>query len=177
MTDKHYHYLQPNPFWLAAFRVTEDEIKLNRAGQLSQIQRRRLWLDRVPTMLSAIAFWLATGIIYSIFRAEAPTAIATQCLGILLIMALIGAIGVIVRAWRIMSTLTTSVATGVAKLDERTDRYGGLFLHLDGRNFELKRHQFNLLRDNMTLAVYYVPYRKRVLSVELIVFHIPEDNI
>lgn len=174
MTERHYHFLQSNPNWLTAFHITEDEIKLNRKGHLSQQQRRRLWIDRIPTLVTAIVFWLATGVIYSTFRVEAPQAFATQCLGFGLFVALAVAILVILRAWRMMSTMKVSVATGVAKLEERTDRYGGLFLHIDGRNFELKRHQYTLLEDNMTLAVYYVRPRKRVLAVEPIVFHEPK---
>jgi len=174
MTTKHYHYLQSNPVWLDAFNVTEEDIKLNRTGQISPLQRRRLWRDRMPTIIGFMGLWLLTGIAYTAFRNEAASAITTQCVGGLLILSLVIAIAVIVRAWRIMATLTVETATGVAKLEERTDRYGGLFLHIDGRNFELKRQQFNLLQDDMTLAVYYVLYRKRVLAVEPIVFHEPD---
>jgi PAS domain-containing protein len=174
MTNRHYHFLQSNPLWLEAFRMTDDEFRLNRQGQLSRSQRRRVWIDHLPTLLSAVALWFAIGVIYSIFRADDATAVATQCLAVMLVVALVGAMFAFLRATRLVSTLRVSVATGVAKLEERTDRYGGLFLHIDGRNFELKRHQFNLIQDGMTLAVYYVTPRKRVLAIEPIVFHDPE---
>jgi|GEM_PF-6537531 len=174
MTEQHYYYLQPNPVWLTAFNVSEDEIKINRAGQVSRMQRRRLWIDRLPPILGCILLWLATGFVYTVFRNQATAAPSTQCLSGLLFLSLFMAIAVMVRAWLIMANLKVSVATGVAKLEERTDRYGGLFLHLDGRNFELKRPQFNLLHDGMTLAVYYAQHRKRVLAIEPIVFHEPE---
>lgn len=171
MTDRNYHYRQSNPDWLSAFQITEEDLKQNRAGQISPQQRRRLWRDRLPTIFSFVSLWLLIGLIYTGFRNEATSAVTVQCLGGLLIASLMVAIAVILRAWWLMSQVNVSTAVGIAKLSERTDRYGGLFLHLDGRNFELNRQQFNLIRDGMSLAVYYVAYRKRVLAIEPVVFH------
>jgi hypothetical protein len=174
MSQRHYNYRQFNPLWLEAFWVTEDEIKLNRTGRMSAQQRRRVWRDRLPLIVSFVGLWIGAGWLYTAFRNEAADAPSTQCLGILLVLSLIMAIAVILRAWWIMSNLQVQVAVGVAQLEERTGQYGGLFLNIDGRNFELKRTQYELLKNGMALAVYYVTRRKRVLAIEPIVFHQPQ---
>ncbi len=173
MSDRHYNYLQFNPIWLESFNVTEDDVKLNRMRQLSTPQRRRIWRDRLPLIMSFVGLWLGAGWIYTVFRNEAMDSPSTRCLGVLLVISLMMAMTVIVRAWWIMANLQVHIAVGVAHLEERVGQYGGLFLNIDGRNFELKRQQYNLLQNGMTLAVYYVKKRKRVLAIEPIVFHEP----
>lgn len=174
MSDRHYNFLQFNPLWLETFHVSEDDVKLNRNGHMSSQQRRRIWRDRLPLIVSFVGLWLSAGFVYTAFRNQAADAPSTQCLGVLLVISLIMAISAILRAWLIMNKLQVQVAVGVANLEERTGQYGGLFLNIDGCNFELKRHQYNLLKKGMTLAVYYVPRRKRVLAIEPIVFHQPQ---
>lgn len=170
MSETPYHYCQPDYMLMDVFKVSADDIKLNRSRTVSPFQKQRLWYDRIPTLSGFIGSWLFVMVMYLAFYNEAPHSISTNILGGLMVITFVSMVMVIVRAFRMMAGLQAEVAAGIATREKRDGQYGGWFLYVDGRTFELKPAQYETLRDGMPLAVYYVDRRKRILSVERIVF-------
>jgi len=171
--DTPYHYRQPNYALMEPFDVTEEDIKQNRNGNISPKQRRRIWLDRMPTLVGFTGGWLFFVVMYLAFRHESMDSSSTNVMGAMMAFTFFALVWVIVRAFRIVADLEVNVTVGIATLEKREGRYGGWFLYVDGRSFELKPKQFAALYPNMPLAVYYVDKRKRLLSVEQVIFQQP----
>lgn len=170
MSATSYHYRQPDYALMNAFNVNEDDIQLNRKGGISPTQKQHIWLDRIPTLVGFASGWFFLAVMFLAFQTESANSPSTHFVGALMALSFLMLIVVIVRAFRIMEGLQVQHVVGIATLERRDGRYGGWFLYVDGRSFELKPSQFETLRDKIPLAVYYVPQRKRLLAVEQIVF-------
>lgn len=172
MSATPYHYRQPNSALMDAFHVTEADIQLNRKGNISHTQKRYIWIDRVPTLVGFTGSWLFLTLMFLAFQSQAAQSPSTNCLGILMVGSFFAWVLVIVRAFRIMEGLNVEQVAGIATLEKREGKYGGWFLYIDGRSFEIKPSQFERLHDKMPLVAYYVLQRKRLLAVEQIVFDV-----
>ena len=165
-----YHYRQPDYTLMEAFNVSENDIKLNRKGDITPAQKRRIWLDRTPTVAGFTGTWLFATMMFLAFRSAAADSLSTNVLGGVMVVTFFALVFIIVRAFRIVADVTVNTAIGIATIEKRDGRYGGWFIVIDGRSFELKPAQYNVLQDRIPLAIYYIDHRKRILSLEQIVF-------
>lgn len=170
MDSRPYHYLQPNPILMQAFRTTEQEIQLNRTGSLSSKQVNSMWAEKIPRLVGLGLLWICFAVLYVSFRNSYTDEGSANVLEILMF----GSVGVIVfyvyYNWRILKASSAKTAVGIAQVEWRDGRYGGIFLLIDGRRFRLKPVQVNALSEGQTYAAYYVDHKKRLLSIERVAF-------
>ncbi len=165
-----YRYQPPNTALLAAFGSSEADIAVNRQGGLSPAQLRALWRERLPSLCLALGGCGLLFLVWQSFQRNQVDATSTALVAALLLLGLLGSLFLSARAWRQLRALRAQTTAGIAQLEERGGRYGGWFLYVDGRAFELTARQFYALRSGMALAVYSAGPGKRLLAVEEIVF-------
>lgn len=155
---------------MQAFRTTEQDIQLNREGSLSSKQVNLMWAEKIPRLIGLGLLWICFAVLYVSFRNSYTDEGSATVLEILM-FASVGVIAVYVYYnWRILKALSVKTAVGIVQVEWLEGRYGGLFLSIDGRRFRLKPVQVNVLTEGETYAAYYVDYKKRLLSIERVVF-------
>lgn len=159
---------------MAALNITEADLQMNKQGQLSPDQCRRLEHEYEAWTWTKYIGWVAMPLLiaYTIFDGvRIGDSVSSRAGIIILIMIIFSAFSIVIRTKQQTTRAdldegTVKVAQGSVQLFRYRRKNGTVYqVRINHLQWRISRPVYHLLRQNGRYVIYYAPQSKRVLAI------------
>jgi hypothetical protein len=146
---------------LAAFHLTEDDLKQNRVGKLSVSQKARLTQRFVEFLFTAVV--IAGGVVLYVTQRSQPTSIEV-------VVALVFITVSLERAYRCFRLVTDLMHGEIDRVEDRIQlepiSRKAAHMKVGELKFDITTEQLLALRNGLRYTAYFTPYSRMLTAIE-----------